>query len=299
MKMKNKDILITGASGNAGAEIIKKLHSKGICPVAAGSSMDKLKKNPGNKALHRKLDFYDSGTFDAALEGINTVFLMRPPAISKVKKHIFPFIDSCADKKTGHIVFLSLQGAEKNNIAPHSKIEKYIKKKKIPYTFLRPGFFMQNLSGIHRDEIKNKGEIYLPAGRGATSFIDVRDVAEAAVKCMLEKSHKNKAYELTGEKSLTYYEAAGIMSEILGRKIKYISASPFSFFFKKISEKKPAGYAFVMTSLYTICRLGLAGNVTDEFRKLTGKNPVTFRKFVIDNKEKWQSLQETDTCQPV
>jgi len=89
------------------------------------------------------------------------------------------------------------------------------------------------------------------------------------------------------------------MSEILGRKIKYISASPFSFFFKKISEKKPAGYAFVMTSLYTICRLGLAGNVTDEFRKLTGKNPVTFRKFVIDNKEKWQSLQETDTCQPV
>ena len=72
------------------------------------------------------------------------------------------------------------------------------------WTFLRASFFMQNLSTTHRDDIRERGDVFVPAGKGKTSFIDVRDIADVAVKALTEPGHENKAYPLTGDVALNY-----------------------------------------------------------------------------------------------
>lgn len=80
----------------------------------------------------RKLDFQDTSTFVAALDGIDTLFLMRPPQISNVKKYFHPFLDTVRTKGVHHIIFLSLQGAESTTITPHGKIELYMESFRYP-----------------------------------------------------------------------------------------------------------------------------------------------------------------------
>ncbi|WP_442262966.1 hypothetical protein [Tissierella sp.] len=96
---------------------------------------------------------------------------MRPPHLGK-PEDLYPFIDSMKAHNIKLVSFLSLMGVENNTIPPHHKIEKYIEKTSLPYAHIRPRFFMQNLSGIHSVEIREKNEIFVPAGRSKTSFIE-------------------------------------------------------------------------------------------------------------------------------
>lgn len=272
--------LITGASGNTGAEILKLFKAAGL-PVWTA---DRKPSGPGS----RKFDFMDPAAFTPAFSGIEKVFLVRPPAISDVKKYMFPAINAADKAGVKHIVLLSLQGADKNPVVPHRKLELYLMKQKMAWTFLRPSFFMQNLSTTHREEIKERNEIFVPAGKGKTNFIDVRDLALAAFKTLTEPGHENKAYELTGTQSLTYYEIADILTAVLKRKITYKSPTALQFFIRKLKEKQPIGYALITSILYSVSALGMAAGTTDEFYKLTGKQPIEFRQFAEDFKAVWQ-----------
>jgi uncharacterized protein YbjT (DUF2867 family) len=83
---------------------------------------------------------------------------------------------------------------------------------------------MQNLNTIHREDIKVRGELLLPAGNGKTSFIDVRDIAAVAVRTLIEDGHQGRAYHLTGAEALTYYEVADIFTSVLGKRVRYNSS---------------------------------------------------------------------------
>lgn len=118
--------------------------------------------------------------------------------------------------------FLSLMGIENNKIPPRHKIEKYIEKLEIPYAHVRPGFFMQNLSGVHSVEIREKNEIFIPAGKSKTSFIDAADIGLAtAILLHNPEEYKNTAHTITGPEALNYFEVAEILSRVTGRKITY------------------------------------------------------------------------------
>jgi uncharacterized protein YbjT (DUF2867 family) len=272
------EILVTGASGNVGSAVVKEL-KKSETPFIIGS-YSSANQEPQNT---RWLDFTDESSFEAALNGINQLFLMRPPAISNVKKYFHPFIDKCVEMGVEHIVFLSLQGAENNSITPHHKIENYIKEVGISYTFIRPSFFMQNLTTTHLEEIKN-GEIYVPAGNGKTNFIDTRDIGAVVAKVLNEKNnHLNKAYEITGRESFTYGEIADIISEKLNRNIEYKSPNPILFLFNKVRSGTKFGFAIVMLALYSVARMGKADHATDDFEDLMGRKPISFNEFIEDN----------------
>jgi len=288
--MQNKNILITGATGNVGHALLQKLRDEeNVNIYAAGRSIEKMKKQIDNDSINYvKHDFKDKSTYESALVNIDTVFLMRPPAISKVKKYIRPFLVKIKENKIKQVIFLSLQGAEKNIVVPHHRVEKYIKNLNIPYTFLRPSFFMQNLSTTHQKEIKEKNEIFIPAGKGKTNFIDIRDIAAAARKVILEDGHINKAYKLTGPENLDYYEIAEVMSEILNKKIEYKDPSIFQFFKRKRQEGYSIIHTLVMIGLYSASKYGSVAKKTDEFKQLMERKPITFKEFVRDHKEKWQ-----------
>ena len=287
--METHNVLITGATGNVGNELLKKLKVvDNVNIYAAGRNISKTKKIiDEDKINYVRLDFKDESTYKSALKDIDTVFLMRPPAISKVKKYIYPFLVEMKEANINQVVFLSLQGGDKNIVVPHYKIERYIENLDIPYTFLRPSFFMQNLSTTHLKEIKEDNEIFIPAGQGKTNFIDVRDIAEVAKKVILEENHLEKGYELTGPDNLDYYQIAEIMSGILNKEIKYKNPSIFQFFKQKRSEGYSIMNIFVMIGLYSVTKFGFAAKKTEELKNILDREPISFDQFVRDIKEIW------------
>ncbi|MFO7814499.1 MAG: NmrA family NAD(P)-binding protein [Halanaerobiales bacterium] len=287
--MEAKNVLITGATGNVGYELFKKLKAiDNINIYAAGRDISKAKEIiDDDKINYVKLDLKDESTYTKALQDIDTVFLMRPPAISKVKKYIHPFLLKMKEANIKQVVFLSLQGGDKNILVPHYRIERYIENLDLPHTFLRPSFFMQNLSTTHLKEIKEDNEIFIPAGQGKTNFIDVRDIAEVAKKVILEENHLEKGYELTGPDNLDYNQIAEIMSDILDEKIEYKNPSIFQFYKRKRSEGYSVLHIIVMIGLYSVTKFGLAAKKTDKLKQLLDREPISFEKFVRDNKEVW------------
>ncbi|MCX7709274.1 MAG: SDR family oxidoreductase [Clostridia bacterium] len=285
-----KKILVTGITGTVGMDIAKLL-DKGKHPVKAAirrQSIEKAKSVLGDGLEYVAFDFEKPETCAAAFKDVDRLFLMRPPAISNTKKYINPVIDAAIENGVEHIVFLSLLGVENNPIVPHYKIEKHILKKKISYTFLRPSFFMQNLSEFYREDIKLRNEIFVPAGKGKTSFIDCRDIAEIGAKALMEEGHRNKAYPLTGSEALDYFEVAEIFSEELGRKITYADPTPGEYS-KRMKEAGVAKeFITVMQGIYFTARIGFAKKVTADTELLLGRPPITVRQFIKDYAHLWK-----------
>lgn len=280
-------VLVTGATGNVGAEVVRLLQGRGCTVRAAVRGVRPSEPVFDGRTEYVEFDFERPETYAPAVESITGLFLVRPPAISDTKRYINPVIDAARTAGVEHIVFLSLLGAEKNPLVPHRKIETYLESSGVAYTFLRASFFMQNLSTTHREDIRDRDEIYVPADKGRTSFIDVRDIAAVGARTLTESGHKGRAYALTGPEALDYSEVADIFTEVLGRKIIYANPSVLSFVRKMRKRGWPSGFVLVMAGIYTTARLGLAGRVTEETARLLGREPTTMRRFVEDYKECW------------
>lgn len=111
-------ILVTGATGNVGAEIVKQLWSRGYAVRVADVDPVKVQEMFSNSVEFALFDFARPETFAPALAGIEKMYLMRPPAISDVRRFIHPAIDAAASAGVKHIVFLSLIGIEKTKSCP-------------------------------------------------------------------------------------------------------------------------------------------------------------------------------------
>jgi uncharacterized protein YbjT (DUF2867 family) len=278
-------ILITGASGNVGRYVVEELLDLKEAVVAAGTKVEKLTDLFGDKVEAVKFDFEDEKTFKEALKGVDRVFLMRPPHLGK-PEDLYPFIDAMKTHNIKLVSFLSLMGVEKNTVPPHHKIEKYIERLEIPYAHIRPGFFMQNISGIHAVEIKEDNEIFIPAGKSKTSFIDAADIGLSIATLLQEPDkYKNTAHTITGPESLDYYEIADILSEVTGKKINYKKPGFLQYRNRYINKRGlDKKYVHVTMALYFMTRMGTAKSITDGFKRLTGKKPRTFREFAEANR---------------
>ena len=213
-------VLVTGPTGNVGRPTLQALVDRGVAVVAGvrpGTAPDL-----GVPTV--PLDFLDPATWDAALDGVDGVFLLRPPAISDVGSTLNAFVDRGA-AHVEHVVFLSVAGAEKNPFIPHAKVEKHLREGSVPWTFLRAGFFGQNLTGPYRADIRDDDRLYVPAGSGRAAWVDARDLGEAAARAFLDPEARGAAWLLTGPETRSFAEVAEILSEVLGRPIRYDAAS--------------------------------------------------------------------------
>lgn len=277
-------VLVTGATGNVGREVLKSLRSQHQESVAGILAHTDLSTVDGETVL---FDFAKESTWKPALDGVEKIFLMRPPAISDVKTYLFPFVDLALESGVKQIVFLSLQGVQFNPLTPHYKVEKYLKHKQAPYTFLRPNFFMQNLATFYIDDIATRDEIYLPAGKGKTAFVDVRDIGAVAALVLSTDSHIGKAYTLSGLDSLDYYRVATILSDTLKRKITYKNPSVQEYVERLKSQNAKEDFIKVQKMLYFVVRHNFSSATSPDIEKLLGRKPIAFHRFVEDYSYVW------------
>ena len=281
--------MITGALGNVGGYVAKYAIENGQDVVCADIDIQALNKKFGDKTKNVYFDFTDAKTFKDALDGVDRVFIMRPPHLGK-PEDLKPFIDILKDIKHIRLVsFLSLIGIERNPIPPHYKIEKYIEKAELPFCHIRPSFFMQNISGVQAFEIKEFNRIVVPVKKALTSFIDAEDIGDITAKVLSEpEKHKNKGYSITGGEAIDYNEVAKILSEELGREITYANLKPSlakQYWIQIRGLDKE--YSTVMEMLYMMTRMGTAKKVTTVYKDIMNKEPQTFRQFVRKNIKSW------------
>lgn len=212
-----------------------------------------------------------------------------------MRRDLVPALEAARRNGVQHVAFLSLQGADKNSIVPHAKVEKWLAASGMRFTFLRPSFFMQNLSTTHRSDIRDRDEIMVPAGGGATAFIDVLDIADAAVVVLRQPDrYGDAALTITGSEALTYDEVARILSRELGRPIRY--ARPGVLRYAAHAHRQlgmPLGMVLVTAAIYTTARLGLAASLTTELTSITGRVPRTFEQFAHRERAVWAVRSET------
>src|SRR3954463_15036344 len=219
-------ILITGATGTVGREVIGELQRMGAGRVRA------LVRDPARASFIREAgfetvegDFDKPETLDAALEGVERALLLTPPSPHTVAQQ-GAFIEAARRASVRRVVKLSALGADAT--APegfgkwHGQAEELLKSSGLGWTILRPNFFMQNLLG-QAQTIATQGAIYQPGGDARASLIDARDIATVAARTLTDEGHEGKTYTLTGPVAVSYADAAARLSDATGKSISYVA----------------------------------------------------------------------------
>ena len=272
-------ILVTGATGNIGAGVVRALQSTGH-PVRAAIhetplAIDGVETCP--------LDFDDPATFAPALRGIDALFLL-----SREVAHEAGLVDAARAAGVGRVVYSSAYGVETDDFLAgrmHREIEERIEASGMAWTFLRPNFLMQNFIWMMGEDIRREDAFSDSIGDARVSMIDARDVGPVAARVLTESGHAGKAYELSGPEALSYHDAAAILSEALGRTIRYVPIDDDAY----RQQLEAAGLAphdvDAFVDVNREAREGRSGDhvVTDTVQQLIGRAPTPFATFCHDH----------------
>lgn len=278
-----KRVLVTGATGTVGQEVIRCLQPQAdeLELVAGVRSLGKFLDN--NTIQEAWFDFENSGSFEPALHGVDILFLLRPPQISQAKKYFEPIISTAQTQRVKHIVFLSVQGAGTNSIIPHHTIEQLLKQSEIDYTFLRPAYFMQNFLTTLRKDLVERQRIFLPAGKAKFTVVDVRDIGQVAAEVILHpEEYRDQTYDLTNRELLSFGEMAQQLTEGLGVPIRYESPNLLKFFITKRKQGVVTPMVLVMIMLHYLPRFSSPPPLSDSVLQITSRAPYSFEQFVHD-----------------
>ena len=283
LSRENLKILITGATGNVGGAILNRIDCS--ADVYAGvRNIEKAKHLQGKYQLC-VIDFeqqiYPQIDFDA-------VFLIRPPKLAR--SDIFRKYLTILKPKT-KIVFLSVQGADTKSYLPHAKIEKIIRTLGLKHTFIRPSYFMENLTTTLWDELAENNRIYLPSSDLIFNWIAVDDVAEVAIKALRRDLTKD-SLEITGSSNLNFARVVSTINNICGTKVKYVSPSLIEFIIYNFKKGKKISYILVMILLHYLPKFNQKSNLTStDFQNICDRQPVSIEEFISDNRKLFKQLE--------
>jgi uncharacterized protein YbjT (DUF2867 family) len=280
-------ILITGASGNVGKEVLKQIARTGARVRAAFQSAGKAAAAPSGVEIVT-MDYNAPETLQAALKGVDAVFLVGPPT-SELPGMERKAVDAIRRSGAARIVKLSAMGGSAAIFTrQHAVSEDYIKSSGVSYTFLRPNGFMQNFVNYNAGTINTQSAFYGSQGEGKVSHIDIRDIAAVAVKTLTQDGHQGKTYTLTGREALSNARIAEILSDDVGREIKYVNLPDEQFKQALAGAGVPEWNANALVDLQRFYREGEASEVTQDVEQLLGHKPVSFEQFSRDHRDAFQ-----------
>lgn len=280
-------ILVTGAGGSNGSELIKQLSTTG----ASVRAMVRKRRDLENDALPGvefvTADFDDLASVNRALEGVQSAFLVTNSS-ERTETQQLRFVETARAAGLRHIVYLSQLHATKDSpvrfLRYHAVVEEAISAAGMTFTNLRPNLYMQGLLGF-RSSIISEGRFFAAAGDSRVSIVDVRDIAAVAATALTERGHEGKTYDVTGPEALTHAEMASQLSETLGRRISFVDVSEASMRDALLSLGMPEWQVEGLIEDYAHYRRGEASSISTAVEDVTSRRPRSFLTFTRDYKQ--------------
>lgn len=278
------NILVTTPNGKVGHEVLKQLLAGGVS-VRAG--VHNPAKAEGLRALGAEVvhfDFADAASVNAALGGIERLYLAFPGTLPFAQ--LKGVVDAAKAAGVRRIVQLSAKGVENSDVLLR-QVEQYIEASGLEYTLLRPTWFFQNYNTGQREYIRQAGSIIEASADGRTSFIDTRDIAAVAVKALTEDGHHGKAYALTGAVAHSRDEVAAAISRATGKPVTYKALTDQEFRAQAAAEQWPVEVMETMSWLYGGVRAGWTQEAVPTVQELLGREPIGLERYAQDHREEW------------
>ena len=276
-------ILVTGATGNVGRQVLSQLTAQGA-PVRA------LTRNPAAAGLPPQVDAVRGDltvpeTLDRCLEGIDAVFLVWTappaavaPALERIAKHVRRIVFLSAPLKTAHPFFQQPNPAR----ARGEHIERLIEVSGLRWTFLRPGIFAANALGWWAPRIRAGADaVRWPYAGAPTAPIHERDIAAVAVRALCEDGHAGAEYVLTGPESLSQSEQISTIGGVIGRSLRLEEITPEDAR-SELLTLMPAAVVNMLLDAWAAA-IGQPALVTSTVAEITGTPARTFRDWAADH----------------
>jgi uncharacterized protein YbjT (DUF2867 family) len=276
-----KHIFITGATGTIGSEIVRKLIAEGV-DFKAGvrePGSEKTEFIPANAQVH--FDFEDPKTFEKALDGAESVFLLGPPLYPDLYALLKPFVDYLKDSEVKKVVYLSALGMEEiEGMDFHQRIVQDLDNMEVALTVLQPSFFSSNFKNYEAENILERGVTFVPAGNRKVAFVDPRDIAAVAYQALINEKTNGKTYQITGGQTMTYHQAAEVLTQKLGKTVVYPEPTPEVYRDTLKEAQVPEFVADYMIPVYGLIRDSKVDLVTETVKEVAGKNPYTLDESI-------------------
>ncbi|MBP7960772.1 MAG: NmrA family NAD(P)-binding protein [Caldilineaceae bacterium] len=278
-------ILVTGATGNVGQAILHRLDAEAVELFAGVRDLSTARARLGVDCQACVVDFekaiFPTIPFDA-------VFLMRPPQLADPA--LFATFLSTLEPST-RVVFLSVQGADTKSYLPHAKIEKLIREMGLPHVFLRPSYFMENLTTTLWPELAANRRIFLPSGKLRLNWIAVSDVAEVGALALLGRVAEDAA-DVSNTGTLGFQEVVDAINALCATRLAYHSPWLPTYVAYTLRQHQGLAYLFVMLLLHYLPRFSRQdGAITSDFQRITGKPPITLDAFIAQNRSTFEQLR--------
>jgi uncharacterized protein YbjT (DUF2867 family) len=279
-------ILVTGAAGLNGSEIVRRLSAKGIPSRALVRSLAKaqpLASLPNVEVVEGDMAHPDSLT--PAFRGVERAMLISSanPGMLDVQS---TFIDEARKAGVKHVVKLSGIIPEPDSpfrfARMHAEIEKRLEASGMAYTHLRAGEFMPSYFR-QVPSIVARGILALPMADARIASVDIGDLAEVAIAVLTTSGHEGKIYPLTGPEALTMTEVAAKLSAATGKSIRYVDVPPEEAKQARLAAGLPPYLAEGLDELFAERRRGKESKVWPTIEEIFGLQPTSFDKFASRN----------------
>ena len=275
-------ILVTGASGQIGREVVAQLSAVGRSVRALSRNPQLTKLPDGVELVHGDLTAPE--TLDRALDDVGAVFLVwvapfaaAADAIARIASRTGRIVFVSAPIRTAHPFFQQPNALR----SVHAGVEELIETSGVRWTFLRPGPFALNCRNWWASQIRSGDGVRWFYGSAATAPVHEHDVAAVAVRALCDAAHDGMDYVLTGPQSLTQREQLAIIGESIERPLVFEEMPPDTAR-RQMLETMPAWVADMLLGAYAAA-VDRPALVTSAIEEVTGRPARTFREWATDH----------------
>ncbi|TSC25169.1 NAD(P)H-binding protein [Corallococcus sp. Z5C101001] len=281
-----KRILVIGAAGNTGHPITEGLTAEGFTVRTATRDA----RPPGGAAEHARFDWADPTTHEAALEGVNRMYVLAPALVEDPSVLMVPFLERALRRGVRRVVLLSSSAVPEAGPGL-GQVHHFLRQHAPEWSVLQPSWFMQNFihprhhwaAGLQRD-----GTLVTATGDGRIGFVDAADIAAVGIRALADDASHDTAHVITGPQALSYDDVAAILSRVWNRPIRHARASPEEALRHLRDAGMPDTYARLLTMLDGLIHDGAEDRVTDTVSRITGHSPRDFESFVRAHRPVWR-----------
>lgn len=285
-------ILVTGGTGNVGGAVVRELLQRG----AEVRVLARKQPEPGKLPTAVEVaigDLLDPASVEQAMQGVDKLFLLNAVVTDELTQALIAYGIA---KRVGikHVTYLSVFRVDQFRDVPHfaSKlaVENAMREFGVPYTILRPGYYIQNDAGL-KDALTGPGVYPMPIGTVGIAAADVRDIAEAAAISLTEDGHDGQTYDIVAPTMISGPGNAALWSQLLGREIHYTGHN-FDQWEQGMRTRMPSWSAFDLRMMFQgYFDRGFASTETEIARltQLLGHAPRSYEDFAAETAASWKA----------